>query len=30
MAQTGMVGIGGVAVAVQMSVYYLKVQQIFS
>lgn len=30
MARTGMVGIGGVAVAVQMSVYYLKVQQIFS
>ena len=29
MAQGGAVGVGGVAVAAQMSVYYLKIQQIF-
>ena len=29
MAQAGVVGIVGVAAAVQMSVYYLEVQQIF-
>lgn len=29
MAQGGMVGVGGMAVAAQMSVYNLKVQQIF-